>query len=97
VLVERGVERAGGLQREEAVIARAQEVVLKAAVRDVQLIQVDAAPEAAAERADVSRLAGEVPRQLVRDAGAHLVDARLLDVRIDPEGDRFRRDRELAR
>src|SRR5205814_8635988 len=52
--IEGRIEHAEELQREEAVAARAQEVVLKSAAR-IHLIQIDAAPETASERADVAR------------------------------------------
>ena len=63
--VEGRVEPACRLQREEAVGARAEEVVLKGAAR-IDLVEIDAAPQPAAERADVPRLARKAPRQLAR-------------------------------
>src|SRR5262249_17077164 len=65
--VEGGIEDAGRLQCEKTVAARTKEIVLKRAMR-VHLIEIDAAPQSAAECSDVSRLCREPPWQFARDA-----------------------------
>ena len=60
------------------VAARAREVVDERLVQ-LDLVVVDALPDAAAEAADIPGLAREGPRQFALDADTDLVDLRLLD------------------
>ena len=80
-----GIERAAGGQREEPVLPRAREVLQERAAHRadrVHLVEIDAAEDVPAEGADVARLDRHVPQDLAGDAGADLMDVRLLDVLV---------------
>ena len=85
--VEGRVEALSRRQRQEAVLPRPQEVLEERALRR-HLVVVDAAPDAASERAHVARLDRHVEADLALDAQVELVHPRLGDLAVDTEGRR---------